>query len=62
MGELLKDRQNLMDLEKQLNSLKMEYEYQTSQVKDKEQVLTEYNRMIEESERAYTKVNQGENP
>jgi hypothetical protein len=56
MGELLKDRKNLTDLEKQLNNLRIEFEYQTSVVKEKEAVLTDYNRMIEESEKAYQKV------
>jgi len=54
--ELLRDRKNLVELEKQLNQLRMEFEYQTGVVKEKEGVLNDYNRMIEESEKAYQKV------
>lgn len=39
----------------------MEFEYQTSIVKEKETVLNDYNKMIDESEKAYSKVNQNEN-
>lgn len=55
-GEVLKDRQNLLNLEKQIANLKMEYEFQNSSLKEKETVINEYNRMIEESEKAYSKV------
>jgi hypothetical protein len=56
MGELLKDRKYLTEIESKLNNLRIEFEYQTSVVKEKEGVLTDYNRMIEESEKAYQKV------
>lgn len=47
----------MLTLEKQIANLKMEYEYQNSAVKEKESVISEYTRMIDESEKAYTKVN-----
>ncbi len=34
----------------------MEYEYQNGAVKEKESVISEYSRIIDESEKAYTKV------
>ena len=55
-GEVLKERQSLLTLEKQIANLKMEYEFQNNNVKEKETVINEYNRMIDESEKAYSKV------
>mmetsp|Transcript_38386 Transcript_38386/g.44714 ORF Transcript_38386/g.44714 Transcript_38386/m.44714 type:complete len:106 (+) Transcript_38386:23-340(+) len=55
-GEVLKERQSLLNLEKQIANLKMEYEFQNNTVKEKETVINEYNRMIDESEKAYSKL------
>ena len=53
---MLKERQGLLNLEKQIANLKMEYEYQSTSVREREGVVKEYDRMIEESEKAYSKV------
>lgn len=56
LGEVLQDRQQMSILQKQLDDLRMEYDYKNSGLKDKEQVLKEYDKMIDESEKAYSKV------
>jgi len=57
LSEVLQDRQQLSQLQKQLDELKTEYDYRNNSLKEKDLVLREYDRMIDESEKAYNKVN-----
>eukprot|EP01017_Pseudomicrothorax_dubius_P051654 TRINITY_DN9993_c0_g1_i2.p1 TRINITY_DN9993_c0_g1~~TRINITY_DN9993_c0_g1_i2.p1 ORF type:complete len:129 (-),score=24.57 TRINITY_DN9993_c0_g1_i2:78-464(-) len=56
MAELMKERQQLAYLDKEMNRVRVEVDYHNSNVREYEKYIGDYNRVIEESERTYGKV------
>lgn len=54
--EILDDKRVLNQQKDELEDLRREFESKSSILRDKEAVLKEYDRMIDESEKAYNKV------
>lgn len=56
MSEILKERTTISNLEAEYNKYQMEFEYLEAEVKEKEQVVLEYDRMINEGQKTFDKV------
>eukprot|EP01017_Pseudomicrothorax_dubius_P051656 TRINITY_DN9993_c0_g1_i6.p1 TRINITY_DN9993_c0_g1~~TRINITY_DN9993_c0_g1_i6.p1 ORF type:complete len:104 (-),score=18.57 TRINITY_DN9993_c0_g1_i6:71-382(-) len=56
MAELMKERQQLAYLDKEMNRVRVEVDYHNSNVREYEKYIGDYNRVIEESERTYGKI------
>jgi uncharacterized coiled-coil DUF342 family protein len=56
MNELLHDRQQASLIENEMIRLKREIEYHSNLAKEHDRNANEYNRVIEESEKTYSKV------
>jgi hypothetical protein len=51
LNDTLKDRQTANAMESELNSLKLEADYLASSINEKEEVILEYDRLINESQK-----------
>jgi len=56
MTEILKDRSSISNLEADLNKQQMEFEYLANDIKEKETVVFEYDRMINEGQKTFDRV------
>eukprot|EP01017_Pseudomicrothorax_dubius_P036578 TRINITY_DN5252_c0_g2_i4.p1 TRINITY_DN5252_c0_g2~~TRINITY_DN5252_c0_g2_i4.p1 ORF type:complete len:126 (+),score=34.03 TRINITY_DN5252_c0_g2_i4:44-421(+) len=56
LNAFLKERQIVTDLELEMNKLRAEFEHTQYSIKEKEEVIANYNKMIANSERAYSMV------
>ena len=54
--ELLRDRQNLLQLDSKISELKLEHHTRETALSDKESALREYKMILDEAEAAYDKV------
>eukprot|EP01017_Pseudomicrothorax_dubius_P036575 TRINITY_DN5252_c0_g2_i12.p1 TRINITY_DN5252_c0_g2~~TRINITY_DN5252_c0_g2_i12.p1 ORF type:complete len:108 (+),score=42.15 TRINITY_DN5252_c0_g2_i12:44-367(+) len=54
LNAFLKERQIVTDLELEMNKLRAEFEHTQYSIKEKEEVIANYNKMIANSERAYS--------
>ena len=56
MNDILKDRSSISNLEVELNKYQMEFEYLANEIKEKENVVFEYDKMINEGQKTFEKV------
>jgi len=56
MSDILKDRTIINNLEVELNKYQMEFEYLSTDIKNKENAVFEYDRMINEGQKTFEKV------
>lgn len=56
MNEILKDRSTITNLEAEFNKYQMEFEYLSTEIKEKENVVFEYDRMINEGQKTFDRV------
>ena len=56
MDEIREEHRALSQTEKKYEDLKLKYEYNNNAFKEKQQVLAEYEKMVEEAKNAYKKV------
>ena len=54
--ELLKDKKNLFSLENEISKLEMEKNFKELSVREKDNVLREYEAILKEANNAYNKV------
>lgn len=56
MNEILKERSIISNLEVEYNKYQMEYDYLSSEIHEKENVVFEYDKMINEGQKTFEKV------
>ena len=56
MNDILKDRSTITNLEAEFNKYQMEFEYLSTEIKEKENVVFEYDRMINEGQKTFDRV------
>lgn len=56
MGEYLREKQDFLGLDAQVRKMQMEFDMRMNMLRDKEQRLLEYNRMIDETDKTYYRV------
>lgn len=50
------EKENMMVFERELEDLRSQSDYLSGVIQEKEEAVAEFNKMIEESEKAYTRV------
>lgn len=50
------EKENLQAFERELDELRSQSDYLSGVIQEKEEAVAEFNKMIEESEKAYTRV------
>lgn len=56
MNEILKERSIISNLEVEYNKYQMEFDYLSSDINEKENVVLEYDKMINEGQKTFEKV------
>jgi hypothetical protein len=56
MGDYLREKQDFLTLDAQVRKMQMEFDMRLNMLRDKETKLSEYNRMIDETEKTYVRV------
>ena len=56
MNEILKDRSTITTLEAEFNKYQMEFEYLSTEIKEKENVVIDYDRMSNEGQKTFDRV------
>ena len=55
-GDILKERESVLDIETKLNKLTLEQDYMRNAIREKEMVIKDYDKMIQEAESTLNKV------